>query len=290
MTNSSTLKIIETPRDGMQGLEQIIPTKKKIEYINRLLKCGFHTVEVGSFVSPKAIPQMADTTEVLDGIDLSDSQSRIAVLTANVKGGEMAVQFDQVDEIFYPFSTSPTFLKKNLNTTLQKAEQTIDKLQNLCVKHGKELVPFISLAFGDPYGDPWSIELVNKWVEKLASKGARIIPLADTIGNVDPEVIDVVCGQVVPNFPDIEFGLHAHAYPGKGKSKIGAAWKHGVRRFDTVINGLGGCPMTDKELVGNLSLESLIIWSETNGIETGLDMNKLFEAQSYPLLFNPMEN
>jgi hydroxymethylglutaryl-CoA lyase len=175
-----------------------------------------------------------------------------------------------------------------LNTTLATAEKTVEGLQNLCVKSGKELVAFISLAFGDPYGDDWSIDLVNRKVEKLRSLGIKKIPLADTIGNVDPDVIDEVCGQVVPNFPDIEFGLHAHAYPGKGKSKIAAAWKHGVRRFDTVINGLGGCPMTDKDLVGNLSLESLILWSETNGVETGLDMDKLSTAVKYPLLLNPI--
>ena len=205
-----------------------------------------------------------------------------------MKGGRLASEFEVIDQIFYPYSTSPTFLRKNLSTTLEEAEQTVAGLQNLCVKKGKELVAFISLAFGDPYGDPWSIDLVNRKVEKLVSMGVTKIPLADTIGNVHPDVIDEVCGQIVPNFPEIEFGLHTHAYPGKGKSKIAAAWKHGVRRFDTVINGLGGCPMTDKELVGNLSLESLIQWSETNGVNTGLDMEKLHKARSYPLLFGEL--
>jgi hydroxymethylglutaryl-CoA lyase len=243
---------------------------------------------VGSFVSPRAIPQMADTPEVLAGIDLSNTNSRIAVLVANMKGGEMAVQFEQVDEIFYPYSTSPTFLRKNLNTTLAEAERSVEELQNLCIKHNKKLVAFISLAFGDPYGDAWSTNLVNRKVEKLLNLGITTIPLADTIGDVHPDIIDSVCQEVIPNWPEVEFGLHAHAYPGKGKSKIGAAWKHGVRRFDTVINGLGGCPMTDKELVGNLSLESLITWSETNGVETGLDMDALGEAKRFPLLINPI--
>ncbi len=153
------------------------------------------------------------------------------------------------------------------------------------MKTGKELVAFISLAFGDPYGDPWSADLVINWVEKLVQKGIKKIPLADTIGDVDPKIIDNVCGVVVPLFPEVEFGLHTHAFPGKGKSKIAAAWKHGVQRFDTVIGGLGGCPMTDKELVGNLSLESLITWSETQGIETGLNMEMLAKARMYPLLF-----
>jgi hydroxymethylglutaryl-CoA lyase len=288
MKQSTHIKIVETPRDGMQGLDQIIPTDKKIEYINLLLKCGFDTVEVGSFVSPRAIPQMADTAEVLEGIDLSTTKSKIAVLVANVKGGEMAVQFDQVDEVFYPYSTSPTFLRKNLNTTLAEAERNVEELQALCVKHNKKLVAFISLAFGDPYGDSWSTDLVNRKVEKLLNLGITTIPLADTIGDVHPDVIDSVCNKVIPNWPEVEFGLHAHAYPGKGKSKIGAAWKHGVRRFDTVINGLGGCPMTDKELVGNLSLESLITWCETNGVDTGLEMETLGKAKSFPLLINPI--
>lgn len=278
------LKIIETPRDGMQGIDNFIPTHKKIEYINILLQCGFRTVEVGSFVSPRAIPQMMDTAEVLDKIDFSKTSSRIAVLVANTKGGKMAMDFDQIDEIFYPYSTSPTFLKKNLNSTIEEAERTIDELQNLCVKYNKEVVAFISLAFGDPYNDHWSIDMIIRKVENLASKGIKKIPLADTIGNVDPIVIDEVCGAVVPHFTNIEFGLHAHAYPGKGKSKIGAAWKHGVRRFDTVIGGLGGCPNTDKELVGNLSLESLITWSENHDVETGLDIEMVRKAKSYPLL------
>jgi hydroxymethylglutaryl-CoA lyase len=283
-TNRKNIKIIETPRDGMQGLDTFIPTHKKIEYINILLQCGFDTVEVGSFVSPKAIPQMADTAEVLKKLDYSKTNSNIAVLAANLKGGELAAQFDEVDLIFYPYSSSLTFLKKNLNTTIKEAERTVEGLQNLCIKKDKSLVAFISLAFGDPYGDPWSIDLINKKVEKLLSLGITRIPLADTIGDVHPEVIDKVCGAVIPNFPEVEFGLHAHAYPGKGKSKIAAAWKHGVRHFDTVIGGMGGCPMTDKELVGNLSLESLMTWCETEGVETGLNLNKLREAQFYPLI------
>lgn len=284
MNKNAPIKIIETPRDGMQGIDQFIPTGKKIEYINRLLKCGFDTVEVGSFVSPKAIPQMADTAEVLDKLDLSESKSKIAVLVANTKGGKLAVDFEQVDELFYPFSTSPTFLEKNLHTTIEQAERTIDELQNLCIKNKKELVAFISLAFGDPYGDVWSTDLVNHWVEKLVSKGIKKIPLADTIGDVKPQLIEMVCKAVVLNFPNIEFGLHTHAYPGKGLRKIDAAWQSGIRRFDTVINGLGGCPMTDKELVGNLNLEILLQFCKNNNIQPGLDAYQLEQAFTYNLL------
>lgn len=284
MTPQSKIKIIETPRDGWQGLTQFIPTEEKVKYINLLLQVGFDTVEVGSFVSPKAIPQMADTAEVLKKIDYQNKQSKIAVLVANTKGGKMAAEFDEVDEIFYPFSTSPTFLRKNLSTTIEGAERTVSELQNLCVKSGKELVAFISLAFGDPYGDPWDTDLINRKVEKLANMGINIIPLADTIGNVHPDTIDKVCKAVIPNFPDIEFGLHAHALPGKGKSKIDAAWKNGVRRFDTVIGGLGGCPMTDKELVGNLSLESLLEWAKTHEIPTELSQEVLQKVQTTSLM------
>lgn len=283
MENIPQIKIIETPRDGMQGIEQIIPTWKKIEYVNLLLKCGFDTVEVGSFVSPRAIPQMADTAEVLDNIDLSVTKSKIAVLVANLKGGQLAVDFDQVDEIFYPFSTSPTFLRKNLNTSIEQAERTIDGLQGLCIANNKELVAFISLAFGDPYGDPWNTDFVNHWVEKLVNKGIKKIPLADTIGDVSPEIIEMVCKAVIPNFSGIEFGLHTHAYPGKGYKKIDAAWNSGIRRFDTVINGLGGCPMTDKDMVGNLGLEVLIDYCGSNKIKTGIVKDQMLEAVRYEL-------
>jgi hydroxymethylglutaryl-CoA lyase len=285
MDNFSSIKIIETPRDGMQGIDQLIPTRKKIEYINLLLKCGFDTVEVGSFVSPKAIPQMADTADVLDKIDLTNTNSKIAVLVANLKGGRLAVEFDQLDEIFYPFSTSPTFLRKNMNTNLPDAERTIDRLQNLCVAKNKELVAFISLAFGDPYGDPWNTDLVNEWTEKLVSKGIKRIPLADTIGDVSPDLIEKVCKAVIPNFQGIEFGLHTHALPGKGMKKIDAAWRSGIRRFDTVINGLGGCPMTDKEMVGNLDLEILLGYCDNNSIETGINSSHLLTASKYKLTF-----
>lgn len=278
------IKIIETPRDGMQGLDTFIPTAKKIEYINLLLKCGFDTVEVGSFVSPRAIPQMADTAEVLKNLDYSGTKSKIAVLVANLKGGKLAVEFDRVDDIFYPFSTSPTFLKKNLNTTLEEAEKTIDGLQELCVHSGKELVPFISLAFGDPYGDEWGVELVYKWVELLVAKGIKKIPFADTIGDIAPEIIYKVCSQIIGDFPGIEFGLHAHALPGKGKDKIDAAYRCGIRRFDTVIGGLGGCPMTDKELVGNLDLKVLINYCDRNHIVTGLDIEFVRRAGEYQLI------
>ncbi len=278
------IKIIETPRDGMQGIERFIPSLKKIGYINLLLQCGFDTVEVGSFVSPKAIPQMKDTAEVLEKLDLSLTKSKIAVLVANLKGGKMAAEFDQVDELFFPFSTSPTFLKKNLNATIKEAEKTVDELQDLCIKNDKKLVTYLSMGFGDPYGDEWSIELLHIWVDKLKSKGLSIIPLSDIMGDASPELIAEVFSQLIASFPDIEFGLHLHALAGQEHDKIDAAWQAGIRRFDTVINGMGGCPMTGKELVGNLSLETLLQYCLDKEIETGVNPSMLKKAQLYPLL------
>ena len=278
------MKIIETPRDGMQGIEIFIPTQKKIDYINLLLRCGFDTVEVGSFVSPVVIPQMKDTAEVLEKLDLSLAKSKIAVLVANLKGGKIAAGFDQVDEIFFPFSTSPTFIKKNLNATIKEAEKTVDELQNLCIKTGKELVVYLSMGFGDPYGDEWSIELLHIWVDKLKNKGLSIIPLSDIMGDVSPELIAKVFSQLISSFPDVEFGLHLHALAGQEQNKIDAAWQTGIRRFDTVINGMGGCPMTGKELVGNLALETLLKYCIENKIETGLYSGNLKQAQNYQLL------
>jgi len=273
------IKIIETPRDGMQGIESFIPTQQKIDYINLLLRCGFDTVEVGSFVSHKNIPQMKDTAEVLEKLDLSVTKSKIAVLVANLKGGKMAAGFDQVDEIFFPFSTSPTFLKKNLNATIKEAEKTVDELQNLCEKNDKKLVTYLSMGFGDPYGDEWSIELLHIWIDKLKSKGLSIIPLSDIMGDASPELIAEVFSQLTASFPDIEFGLHLHALAGQAHDKIDAAWQTGIRRFDTVINGMGGCPMTGKELVGNLALETLLYYCAEKNIETNLKESMLEQAR-----------
>ncbi len=273
------IKIIETPRDGMQGLPQIIPAKNKINYINSLLKCGFQTVEVGSFVSPKAIPQLADTETVINGLDIEGSVSEIAVLIANKKGGQKAVKFTQINKLFYPFSPSPTFLKRNLNTNLIEAEQTIDYLHNLCIGASKELVVFLSLAFGNPYGDLWNIEIIIKWVEKLMAKGILTIPLAETIGDIAPKTIFEVCSQLITNFPEVEFGLHTHAISGEGIKKIDAAYKAGIRRFDTVLGGLGGCPMTGKKMIANLNLHDLLKYCDKNNINYNVNKIQLKKAE-----------
>ncbi len=273
--NYSMIKITETPRDGMQGLTHFIPTKNKIEYIHALLQCGFDTLETGSFVSPRAIPQMKDTGEVLKSIQDKPGNTKIAVLVANEKGGTLAREYDIIDKLFYPFSVSPTFLKKNLNTNLEKGERTIDFLQNLCLDSDKELVVYLSLAFGNPYGDDWSIEGVSEWIRKLTAKGIMRIQLAETIGDVEAATIKKVCAALVPEFPEVEFGFHTHALPGQGTAKVNAAFNAGIRHFDTVLGGLGGCPMTGHEMVPNLDLTEMLAFCQDKGVDCRVEEEKL---------------
>jgi len=275
------VKIIETPRDGFQGLPNFIPTEKKIEYINLLLQCGFSTVEVGSFVSPKAIPQMADTGRVLDGILFENSKSKIAVLTATKKGGAMAMNYEQIDQIFFPFGISPTFLKKNINQNLEQAEATIDELQNMCVIHNKELVIYFSMGFGSAYGDDWSIELLHYWIKRMIAKGLGIFPFSDILGGATPDAISKVFRNLVSEFSNAEFGLHLHSLEHQRTEKVDAAYKAGVRMFDTVINGLGGCPQTGKELVGNLPLGDFLDYCGGNSIPVNLDISYLKKAVEF---------
>lgn len=273
------IKITETPRDGMQGIAHFIPTKNKIEYINALLQCGFDTLEAGSFVSPRAIPQMADTGEVLKSLKDKPEKTKIAVLVANPKGGLMAKEYDIVDQIFYPFSVSSSFLKKNLNTNLEEAEKTIDFLQNMCTETNKELVVYLSLAFGNPYNDAWSLDLVSGWIQKLIQKGIFRIQLAETIGNIKPDVIHEVCNALVPEFSDVQFGFHTHALPGKGAEKVNAAFTAGIRHFDTVLGGLGGCPMTGHKMVPNLDLTELLEFCHDKDLGCTVNMEKLSLAK-----------
>lgn len=293
------IKIIETPRDAFQGIKQFIPTEKKIKIINLLLKAGFDTVEAGSFVSQKVIPQMADTSHVLRGIDRTGSKSRIMVLVVNTKGGMRAVRqgtppchptaasrrlpvadHDQaiIDDILFPFSASPTFLKRNLNASVDKAKSTIADLQELCDRHGKRLVVYLSMSFGNPYGDRWDPGIIEEYAGYLYNLGLRIIPLSDILGEVEPAVITSVYERVIKAFPDVEFGFHLHSRPGDEYDKIDAAWKAGVRRFDTVTGGIGGCPMAHDYLVGNLNTFALVDYCEKNGIEHGLDAGVLREV------------
>jgi hydroxymethylglutaryl-CoA lyase len=299
------IKIIETPRDAFQGIKQFIPTDKKIRIINLLLHAGFDTVEVGSFVSEKAIPQMRDTAEVLGNLKFPVKNSRIMVLVANKRGGLEAVQSSKVkvqnekefriqhstfniqhseeqrgvDDILFPFSISPSFLKNNLNTDIDRAKGTIMDLMEICDLHKKRLIVYLTMAFGNPYGDKWDPGIVEEWAGYLYELGHRILPLSDILGEVSPEVITNVYSRVIRTFPEVEFGFHLHSLPGQEYHKIDAAWKTGVCRFDTVTGGFGGCPMADDHLVGNLDTFALLDYCEKNGIEHGIDVRVLKEAK-----------
>lgn len=281
MMTEDILNITETPRDGFQGLKTMIPTKTKVAYLNLLLQAGFDTVEVGSFVSPKAIPQMADTAKVLEMLDPTPIPTQIAVLVASMKGGQQAVAFDRVDKLFFPFAISPTFLERNIRQSTDDAERCIDGLQNLCVKHNKQLDVFLSMAFGNPYGDAWHINLLMEWVEKLNRKGLTYFPLSDIMGDARPDLINEVFNTLRLAFPDIQFGLHLHTRRKHAIEKVQAAYNAGIRHFDTVISGMGGCPMTGQELVGNLALQDLQSYCDQQDIKLGLNRDKIAEAEGF---------
>jgi hydroxymethylglutaryl-CoA lyase len=273
------IRIVETPRDAFQGIPQFIPTETKVRIINTLLKAGFDTVEVGSFVSSTAIPQMADTADVLAGLNYEGIHSRIMVLVGNKHGGMEAGKHGNVKDILYPFSVSPTFLKHNLNADTDQAKGTILDLMEICELHKKRLIVYLTMAFGNPYGDKWAPGIVEEWAGYLYELGHRVIPLSDILGEVAPETITQVYSRVIKTFPDVEFGFHLHSRPGDEYGKIDAAWKAGVRRFDTVTGGFGGCPMADDHLVGNLDTFALVDYCEKNGIEHGLDVGVLQKAR-----------
>ncbi|MDZ7742636.1 MAG: hydroxymethylglutaryl-CoA lyase [Bacteroidota bacterium] len=272
------LKIIETPRDGIQGISDFIPTKKKVAYINHLLKVGFDTLEVGSFVSPKAIPQLRDTGDVLKKIDLSDSHSKVMVLVANKAGAEEAVKFEAVDHISFPFSVSETFLNKNINKGLNAGFEEVKEILEISLSKGKELVVYLSMGFGNPYEDEWSLELVEYWAGKLYGLGLRTIPLSDITGESTPEKIGTVYHSLFKAYPKAEFGFHLHATENEWHAKVDAAYKAGCRRFDTVIGGLGGCPMTGKEMLMNLDTLSLIQYFDDVQVSSKLDREAMKEA------------
>ena len=275
-----SLKIIETPRDGFQGIPLFIPTAVKTAYINQLLKAGFEAVEVGSFVSPKAIPQMKDTPEVLANLDLSNTSSKVMALVANMKGGLEALSYNIVDQLYFPFALSETFLRKNINSSFDKSKLFIKELQSVAKEKGKELLVVISMGFGNPYGDPWSLEMLIDITGYFYEQGFRVLPIADVVGLAGPDLIHDVFDKLIPAFPEMEFGIHLHTTPSTYYDKVDAAYHAGVRRFDTVLGGIGGCPMTDRELLGNLNTLSLIEYCEKNKIEHGLDVHLLKEIAS----------
>ncbi|MFZ4521983.1 MAG: hypothetical protein ACOYNC_09765 [Bacteroidales bacterium] len=265
------MKIIESPREGMQGFSRIIPTREKVRYINQLLRVGFDTVEIGSIVSPQLIPQMADSLDVLNSLDLAGTTTNLMFLCVNNRGADLLAGRDEITHISYPFSFSPAFLKLNVNTTVQKSFDTAEYVINLCHAKGKQAVIYISMAFGNPYGDPWNLDILVESVSKLYQAGVRIIPLSNVSMEIEPELISKVFSSLIPFFPDVEFGLHLHTSNQGWREKTAAAYDAGCRRFDGVINGMGGCPMAGKELLGNLKTENLVeftgmgkLWKEFN--------------------------
>jgi len=274
------VKLIECPRDAMQGWKHQIPTETKVAYINQLLKVGYDTIDFGSFVSPKAIPQMADTKDVLPQLILDDTQSKLLAIVANKRGADDAVAFEQINYLGFPFSISETFQKKNTNSTLSESLVRVDTIQNLCVQKNKELVVYISMGFGNPYGDPYNAEVAMEWVEKLAEMGISIFAISDTVGVSNPENIEYIFSELTKEFKEknIEFGAHFHSTADTREEKIRAALESGCFRFDSAIQGIGGCPMAQNELVGNMATEDLISFLEQQDINHGLDKKEFATA------------
>ncbi len=275
------IKLIECPRDAMQGIHDFIPTEIKAEYINLLLKVGFDTIDFGSFVSEKAIPQLKDTGEVLNKLDFSVGKTKLLAIVANLRGVEQAIKHPQISYLGFPFSVSETFQQRNTNSGIEKSLIVVEELLNHCEKSNKQAVIYLSMGFGNPYGDPWSNDIVAHWTSELAKRGARVISLADTTGVSSPEKISYLFPHLVSNFPKIEFGIHLHSTPSTWYEKIDAAWNSGCRRFDSSLRGYGGCPMASDQLTGNIATESLISFLETKGEDHGLNLEKWNEAMEY---------
>ena len=252
------IKIIECPRDAMQGIKMFIPTEKKVQYIQSLLRVGFDTIDFGSFVSPKAIPKMVDTAEVLSKLDLSTTESKLLAIVANVRGANDASTHPEIQYLGYPFSISENFQMRNTHKTIAQSIETLQEILNIADKTNKEVVAYLSMGFGNPYGDPWNVEIVGEWTEKLSNMGAKILSLSDTIGSSTPEVIEYLYSNLIPKYPEIEFGAHLHTTPSSWHEKVDAAYKAGCRRFDGAIQGFGGCPMAKDELTGNMPTEKMV--------------------------------
>lgn len=265
------VKIIECPRDAMQGIKShFISTEAKTRYINSLLNVGFDTVDFGSFVSPKAIPQMRDTAAVLSNLNLSQTQSKLLAIIANIRGANDATQFEEIHYLGYPFSISENFQMRNTHKTIQQSIKELEEILSIASRKNKEVVVYLSMGFGNPYGDPWNIDVVGKWTEKLSEMGVKIISLSDTIGSSTPAVIKYLFSNLIPKYPNIEFGAHIHTTPDSWYEKVDAAFKAGCNRFDGAIKGYGGCPMAKDELTGNMPTEKLISYFTSQKVNTGI--------------------
>jgi hydroxymethylglutaryl-CoA lyase len=272
-------KIIECPRDAMQGIHDFIPTKVKADYINLLLKVGFDTIDFGSFVSPKSIPQLRDTAEVLAMLNL-EGRSKLLAIVANKRGGEEAVLFNEISYLGFPFSVSETFQQRNTNSSREQSLDTTEHLMELCVKNNKKLVVYLSMAFGNPYGDEWNAEIVSEWAQKLRQQGVEILSLADTVGLAKPADISYLLENVKPEIGNAELGIHLHCRPDDWQQKVSAAFDGGCKRFDSAMKGYGGCPMAADTLTGNLATENLIQYLEMQNVPLSLNKNALYLAMA----------
>lgn len=274
-----TIKIIECPRDAMQGIKAFVPTDRKVAYIQSLLQVGFDTLDFGSFVSPKVIPQMQDTAAVLAQLDLSKTQTKLLTIIANTQGALIAAQHQPIHYLGFPFSISENFQMRNTHKTIAQSISTLDDILQIAYKSNKEVVVYLSMGFGNPYGDPWTIDIVSQWTEKLSSMGVKTLSLSDTIGNSTPEAIRYLFSNLIPKYTQIEFGAHLHSTPDKWFEKVDAAYKSGCRRFDGAIQGFGGCPMASNTLTGNMPTEKLV--SYFTSIKEITNINSLSFESSY---------
>jgi hydroxymethylglutaryl-CoA lyase len=275
----SSVKIVECPRDAMQGVSHHIPHSDKIRFIRSLLKCNFHTLDCGSFVSAAAVPQMADTPEVLDQIMDEKGNTRLLVIVANERGAREALAFDGIDDLGFPFSVNETFQLRNANSNMEIAYKRLENIQNIAVQNNKSVVAYLSMAFGNPYGDPYDRDVVLEWSDKIYSLGIRTISLADTVGSAKTEDVQYLFSHLISQRKDVEFGAHLHAIPDAWPAKISAAWDAGCRRFDGAILGYGGCPFADDELTGNIPTEGLVSWLNEKA-ETGVNLEAVQESIS----------
>jgi hydroxymethylglutaryl-CoA lyase len=271
----TAITLVECPRDAMQGWKKLIPTEKKVEYINSLLEVGFDTIDFGSFVSPKAIPQMADTKEVIPRLKIKNSKSKLLAIVANLRGAEEAVTYDEIAYLGFPFSISPTFQQRNANSTIEESIKRVEDIQNLCLRTGKTLVIYLSMAFGNPYGDAYGEEILLKWADEMVRRDITIISLADTVGMATPVQISFALDSLIPKYPGTIIGVHLHSTPLNWKEKLDAAVHSGCQRFDGALKGIGGCPMAQDDLVGNMNTELIISYLEDKKLIDGLNKEAL---------------
>jgi len=271
----SGIQIIECPRDAMQGWKHFIPTEKKIEYINSLLQVGFDTIDFGSFVSPKAIPQMADTKDVIPKLKVESSKSKLLAIVANTRGAEDAMAYDEITYLGFPFSISPTFQLRNTNSTIEESLGRVAEIQNLCLQKNKQLIVYLSMGFGNPYGDEYNEEILLKWADEMVGREIKIISLADTVGVATAEQISFALNALIPKYPDTTIGVHLHSTPVNWKEKLEGAVNAGSKRFDGVLKGIGGCPMAQDDLVGNMNTELIISYLEERNLIDGLNKEAL---------------